>query len=87
MSSDMHKDPEIIYPCNWDFTIIGSNENEMRAAIVEVVGYEVEHVSRGNTSSGGRYMSLRFSVLVLSEIARNKLYTDLANHSSIRIVL
>ena len=87
MPSDIHKDPEITYPCNWDFTIIGSDENEMREAIIEVVGYEVEHVSRGNTSSGGRYVSLRFSILVLSEITRNKLYTYLANHSSIRMVL
>lgn len=87
MPSDIHKDPEIIYPCTWDFTVIGSDEDEMREAIVEVVGYEVEHVSIGNTSSGGRYVSLRFSVVVLSETARNELYVELANHVSIRMVL
>lgn len=82
-----HNKKVIEYPCNWDFTIIGSDEIEMREAIIEVVGYALKNIIEGNRSSGGRYVSLRFTVLVMSEAARNELYTGLTNHSSIRMVI
>lgn len=87
VSPEGEKDNGIEYPCDWDFTIIGVDADEMREAIVEVVGYDVENIREGNRSSGGRYISLRFSVLVWTEESRNRLYQDLADHVSIRVVI
>ena len=64
--------PEIVYPCRWEYKTIGADEDEMRAAIAEIVVYLDHSLSSSNTSRTGRYCSLLLAVTVRSESHRNE---------------
>lgn len=79
--------PDITYPCNWQYKIIG----EDREAIVNVVSHTLgprEYIlTDSNTSSGGRYRSLSLELVVGSEEERLALYSHLAGNPAVKIVL
>jgi hypothetical protein len=79
--------PDIQYPCQWQFRLIG----EERAAIIKAVGAVVDlaacAISEGNASSGGRYLSLNVETTVHDEGERLRLYRLFAADPAIRVVL
>ena len=82
----MHK-PEIRYPCEWEYKIIGADAEAIRAAIVTVVG-EAEHaVDHSRASRTGKYVSLQLVVIVRDEEHRLGIYQALVAHRAVKIVL
>ena len=79
--------PEIDYPCLWQYRLIGSDEAALRAALAACVEVERCVLAPGNRSSGGRYVSLVLELMVASEAERLDLYSRLAAHPDIRMVL
>lgn len=79
--------PEIIYPCRWQYRLIGSE----RAAMIEAVGAMVDigrcAISEGNTSSGGRYCSIIVELTVDDEGERLRYYRQFAADPAVRVVL
>ena len=41
--------PDIEYPCNWEFRIIGADEAGLREAIAGVVGNQNHEIQPGHT--------------------------------------
>ena len=81
------KKPEIEYPTRWDYKIIGSDVDEMLAAVEESIkGLEYE-VSPSNVSTNEKYFSLNISIVVPSEIVRDLIFQNLAKHHAIKIVI
>lgn len=79
--------PNIDYPCQWQYRLIG----EDRAAIMEAIHAAVDAslciISEGNVSSGGRYLSLNLEIMVGNEAERLRLYRLFSDHPAIRVVL
>jgi len=79
--------PEIEYPTKWNYKIIGSDVDEMLAAVEESIkGLEYE-VSPSNVSTNEKYFSLNISIIVPSEMIRDLIFQNLAKHPAIKIVI
>jgi putative lipoic acid-binding regulatory protein len=79
--------PEIEYPTKWNYKIIGSDVDEMLAAVEESIkGLDYE-VSPSNVSTNEKYFSLNISIIVPSEIVRDLIFQNLAKHPAIKIVI
>ena len=79
--------PEIRYPTSWRYTVIGSDREELEAAIAEVVEERSHKVSLSNVSSKGRYCSLTLELVVLNEDERKMIFGRLRDHKSVKYVL
>ncbi|MBK7229598.1 MAG: DUF493 domain-containing protein [Ignavibacteriales bacterium] len=87
MILDSSKRPNIKYPCNWDYKVIGTNVDEMIKAIEEVVeGFEFK-ISSSNVSSKGKYFSLNLKVFVTSEEVRDIIFAKLEANEFVKMVL
>ena len=81
------KRPIIKYPTKWDYKVIGEDIDKLLKAIEETVnGLEYE-VTPSNISKGGKYFSLNLTVVVLSEVMRNRVFRDLDDHPNVKIVI
>ncbi len=78
--------PEIIYPCNWDYKIIGTDVEEMLKVIEEAVGDLTYEISPSNISKKGNYFSLNLSVYVPSEIVRDIIFQKVSASAFVKIV-
>lgn len=82
-----NKKPEIIYPCKWDYKIIGTNVDEMLKEI-EIAAFGLEYqVKSSNVSEKGNYFSLNLTVLVPNEAVRDLIFQKLESSEFIKIVL
>jgi len=82
-----NKQPIIEYPTKWDYKVIGEDIDKLLKAIEETVnGLEYE-ITPSNISKGGKYFSLNLTVVVLSEVMRNRVFRDLDDHPNVKIVI
>jgi putative lipoic acid-binding regulatory protein len=76
----------IDYPCRWNYTVIGSDEAAMRAAITDATAGAGD-VTASRSSAKGKYLSLNISVQVDNESARIHIYEALRKDPSVKMVL
>lgn len=79
--------PLLAYPCRWQYTAIGLDEDLVRAAIAEIVADLDHSLHLSNVSRHGKYCSLILAVTVTSEEQRNDILVALRGHRDIRMVL
>lgn len=78
---------ELDYPCKWTYKVIGSIQEDLRQAVLDVMG-DLEHtLSFSNNSKTGRYLSLKLELVVQDEAQRLSIYESLSQHDAIKIVL
>jgi len=96
MSDDNdHGKLQIEYPCPWDYKIVGTSEDAMRGAVRVCLARTLNQASgarefelgMSRTSNGGKYVSLNLNLMVMDEVERNEIFTSLARHPEIRIVI
>ena len=81
------KKPNIEYPCDWHYKVIGTDADEMIKAIelaVEGMDYKI---SASNVSSKGNYFSLNLKVFVTSEVIRDIIFAKLKDNEFVKLVL
>mgnify|MGYP000636153564 CR=1 FL=1 len=78
---------ELTYPCNWIYKVIGSNEEDVKAAVKEVVDRAEYTLKESHTSKKGKFKSFTLEVLVHNEDDRKTLYEILCAHEKIKMVL
>jgi putative lipoic acid-binding regulatory protein len=79
--------PELNYPCEWIYKVIGKDVNKLIAAI-EQSSLELEYeITPSNISKKENYISLNFKVTVPSEAARDIIYQKLNNNKDVIMVL
>lgn len=78
---------EITYPCNWQYKLIGQEEQGIREAVAMYVKDPACSLTPSNVSSGGRYVSMNLEVTVHTEEERLDLYNKLAGHRAVKVVL
>ncbi len=76
----------IDYPCLWNYTVIGSDESGMRAAIADVTAGAGD-VRASRSSATGKYVSLNIAVQVENEQRRIAIYEALRKEPSVKMVL
>jgi putative lipoic acid-binding regulatory protein len=79
--------PEITYPCEWCYTIIGAKESLMHDAVAVVFWGKEYSVVFSNKSKAGKYVSLLVKTKVDSEDERKKLFDLLCKQPAIKMVL
>lgn len=87
MNSIVGCKPDIQYPCRWQYRLIGEERAAIIKAIQAVADLTVCTISDGNTSSGGRYLSINVEMTVSDEAERLRLYRQFAADPAIRVVL
>ena len=79
--------PDIIYPANWSYKVIGLTRNSVESAVLSLLEGRKHTLSNSNKSSGGKYISLNLSLIVRTEEERVSLFKNLANHPDIKMVI
>ena len=81
------KKNEIEYPCDWNFKIIGQDEELLRKAATGLLGSRNYTINNSKASSGGKYLSLNLVVNVKDEVDRNEIFNSLQKDSAIKHIL
>lgn len=79
--------PEILYPCEWHYRIIGAVEETLRKVVESVTLGKKYTLVSSNQSSGGKYLSLQLSVIVNNEEERIAIFNALKASPDIKMVL
>jgi putative lipoic acid-binding regulatory protein len=90
LSKETQERPEINYPTNWGFKLIGRDKDALLTCIKEImkeVG-EKEHIcSLGNASKTGKFHSYNASCIVDTEEERNKIFKYFEDHDDVEMVI
>jgi uncharacterized protein len=87
MLLDSENKPEIVYPCEWSYKIIGTDVDKTLEAIENAVGDLSYSVTPSNISKNGKYYSLNLKLMVPNEVVRDLVYQKLSGSDYIKIVL
>ena len=79
--------PEIQFPCEWSYKIIGMDADSVLSAIEESVLNLAYDVTPSNLSKNGKYVSFNLKLEVPNETVRNLIYEKLKNHPDVNYVL
>jgi uncharacterized protein len=86
MILDSNNRPEITYPCEWSYKIIGNNIDKILEAIENAVSGLKYDVTPSNISKNGNYYSLNLTLTVPNEVIRDLIYQKLDSCESVKIV-
>ena len=86
MILDSNNRPEITYPCEWSYKIIGNNIDKILEAIENAVSGLKYDVTPSNISKNGNYYSLNLKLTVPNEVVRDLIYQKLDSCESVKIV-
>lgn len=76
-------EPQIEYPIQWEYRLIGRDAAELRAAAASAAK-DVEHEVRfARQSSKGSYVSMTLTLQVSDEAHRNRVWKYLTEHESV----
>lgn len=79
--------PEIEYPCEWTYKIIGTNAKSIRDLVDECLKKKKYSLSNSNKSSSGKYVSMSLKTIVADQAARDHVYSFLKDKTDIKMVM
>lgn len=79
--------PNIEYPCEWEYRIIGPDDDVLRKAASEILKAKQYILSFSNISKKGKYISLALKTTVITEKERNSIYISLRKHPAVKSVI
>lgn len=79
--------PAVTYPCNWSFTLIGTDGQAIRDSVAACLKPDGYRLTPSNKSRTGKFVSLHLDTKVTSEDARNRLFARLQAAPSIKMIL
>jgi len=81
------KKPNIEYPCDWHYKVIGTDVDEMIKVIDQIAEGMDYKISSSNISSKGNYFSINLTVFVISEVIRDIIFAKLKENKFVKMVL
>lgn len=82
-----NRKPQIDYPCQWQYKVIGKDPELIKAAILSSCTPIPVRISHSHSSSRGSYLSYNADVRVENEAMRLSIYQSLCSHPAIKLVL
>ncbi len=79
--------PDIEYPCEWGYKLIGRNEAELEACIFDIVGKREYTTKKGNSSSKGKFHTLNMRCRVESQKDRDEIFKAFSEHNDVKMVI
>ncbi len=79
--------PEINYPTQWGFKLIGRNKEALHNAIKEVMGDKKHLSAAGNASKTGKFHSYNASCEVEDEAERDRIFKAFQDHDDVDMVI
>lgn len=80
------KHPQIEYPCEWSYRIIGDDIKKMVEAVEDAVINLEYDLQASNISNKGNYFSISLKVFVDNEVVRDLVYEKIKNHKNVKMV-
>ena len=87
MSQNCNCKAKLNYPCQWLYKVIGTDQEQLRHAVAEIIPTTPCDIKLSNTSSKGKYICLNVELTVQTEKERNTIYESLKAHQHVKIVL
>ena len=82
-----NKKPQIEYPTNWEYKLIGKDVDLLLKVVEEVLPGLEYQVKFSNVSRNEKYYSLNVLVRVNSEALRDIIFQKFSDHPDIKIVI
>jgi len=79
--------PDIEYPTQWSYTVIGPDRAKLESVIADTVAERDHQLELSKKSSEGKYTSLKLDVVVQDEKERLQIFEALRDHPDVKIVL
>ena len=79
--------PDIEYPCEWGYKIIGTSQECLEACVFEIMGSRDYTTGKGKSSSKGKFYALTSTCTVASEEDRNALFKAFQDHADVKMVI
>ena len=79
--------PEINYPTDWGFKLIGRDKEALLKCIKEIMGEKNHQCSLGNRSKTGKFHSYNANCTVESEEERKKIFSYFEKHDDVNMVI
>ncbi len=74
--------PDITYPCQWSYRIIGTDEAPIKNSVEALVTSKNYKLESSNKSSSGKYVSMALSLIVDTEDERLTIFNALKMKAS-----
>jgi len=78
---------QLTYPCLWIYKVFGTDQDQMRNAIYDLIQDRSCRISLSRESETAKYVSLNVELTVESESHRTALYEALKAHHAVKLVL
>lgn len=82
-----HRKPEITYPCDWEYKVIGRDREKLEKDIVAACAPARPTIVLSNVSSGGHYYSFNVTLQVEDEEMRLALFKNLRDLPDVNMVI
>ena len=79
--------PEIEYPCEWGYKLIGRDKAKLEACVFDIVGKRAYKTKGGNSSSKGKFHTLNMTCKVESQIDRDQIFKAFSDHKDVKMVI
>ncbi|PIE66293.1 MAG: hypothetical protein CSA26_01230 [Desulfobacterales bacterium] len=79
--------PDIEYPCIWEYKVIGTDQNNVREAIMTACSPAIPEIRLSNVSSKGTYYSLNARLEVDNEEMRLGIFDRIQKNPAVKMVI
>jgi len=79
--------PDIAYPTNWGYKLIGRDKKKLLSCIKEAMGKKEHLCSLGNVSKTGKFTTYNASCTVETEEERNRIFKYFEEHDDVEMVI
>ena len=87
LSDECKTKPDIDYPCDWEYKIIGTDKIKLKISIFDIMGEKKYTTRVGNSSSKGKFHSLNAKCQVSSEKERYLIFKTFQEHPDVKMVI
>ena len=87
LDKNTQEKPQIDYPCEWNFTIIGRDKSKVEDAIKDILKDKEHSCKFSKSSKNGKFNSYNAKCEVKSEAERDEIYKTFSKHSDVDYVM
>jgi len=87
LDSETDKKPEIEYPIEWGYKLIGRDNSKLQTCISKIMGNKKHTTTAGHASKTGKFHSYNTKCIVENEEERNKIFKAFEDCETVEMVI